>query len=431
MPEWVVIWSATALWTGLELLAFLFLASAFLPICGVSDIRKRNWMIFGFWMINSLYPNLIPNPLLKIAFSLILWLAFLRFLFRGKWMTSALILVIHFVFSAGLDMLISSGVQMLLNISFEEYVWRKWTYLLVCTVQKVLLLFISWMIWRFHRQKPLRQTQWQYFFLLLLFPIVSGIILTELFYRSRLDADLHTDAVLLSVLLIAANVGIIWLMEAIDKASRQAEEARLLKQQIHMQKENYESLRGAYQLQRKSTHEFQRHMDTLTGMVDQGSYPEAKEYLHRLQSDRSLKVFSIHSNHPVMDVILNQKYQLAQEHGIAMHLQINDLSGVEIPSTDLVVLLSNLLDNAIEACQKLSEKREIDCVILLDQTLFLSVRNTSLPVELSRGQNHAGKDLIPEHGYGIPAVRMVLERLHAEYEFHYEDGWFQFAAEIP
>jgi hypothetical protein len=36
-----------------------------------------------------------------------------------------------------------------------------------------------------------------------------------------------------------------------------------------------------------------------------------------------------------------------------------------------------------------------------------------------------------EHGYGLPAIRFILEQLHAEYAFDYSDGWFQFVAEIP
>jgi sensor histidine kinase regulating citrate/malate metabolism len=48
--------------------------------------------------------------------------------------------------------------------------------------------------------------------------------------------------------------------------------------------------------------------------------------------------------------VLNQKYQQAQEHDIDVQMQVNDLSSVSIYTDHLVVLLSNLLDNAIEAC---------------------------------------------------------------------------------
>lgn len=114
-----------------------------------------------------------------------------------------------------------------------------------------------------------------------------------------------------------------------------------------------------------------------------------------------------------------------------MHIQVNDLSHITVPTKMLVVLLSNLLDNAIEACQKLSDGREIHCSILDDEALYISIRNTSPAVKITDDGISTSKSETKEHGYGIPAIRYVLEQLHAEYTFHYSDGWFQFVAEIP
>ena len=94
------------------------------------------------------------------------------------------------------------------------------------------------------------------------------------------------------------------------------------------------------------------------------------------------------------------------------------------------VLLSNLLDNAIEASES-TEGKEIFCRILHNDGLFISVRNTSAPVTIVENNIIAGKPVGIEHGYGIPAIEYVLEQLHAEYFFSYDNGWFQFVAEIP
>ena len=42
-----------------------------------------------------------------------------------------------------------------------------------------------------------------------------------------------------------------------------------------------------------------------------------------------------------------------------------------------------------------------------------------------------GASLIHEDIYGIPTVKLLLEELGAEYAFDYENGWFQFTAEVP
>lgn len=114
-----------------------------------------------------------------------------------------------------------------------------------------------------------------------------------------------------------------------------------------------------------------------------------------------------------------------------MQVKVNDLSAVDIQTNELVVLLSNLLDNAIEACLKLPYNREIVCSIVKEDGIYISIRNTSAPVTILHGEIATTKQDATEHGYGLPAVKYILNQLNAEYTFAYQDGWFQFVAEIP
>ena len=114
-----------------------------------------------------------------------------------------------------------------------------------------------------------------------------------------------------------------------------------------------------------------------------------------------------------------------------MSFKVNDLSKLTISTDELVVLLSNLLDNAIEACQRLPDNRAIECTILLEKTLFISIRNTSAPVKIVNGRIETSKKPEKEHGFGLAGVLQVLEQLNGEYAMNYSDNWFQFVAEIP
>lgn len=114
-------------------------------------------------------------------------------------------------------------------------------------------------------------------------------------------------------------------------------------------------------------------------------YETAHEYLDQLQGSRTGHLFTVNSHHPVIDVILNEKYQLATENNIKMHIKVNDLSKVSISTDAIVVLLSNLLDNAIEACQRIDRRGEILCSIVQEESLYISIRNTSDPVSIVNG----------------------------------------------
>lgn len=156
----------------------------------------------------------------------------------------------------------------------------------------------------------------------------------------------------------------------------------------------------------------------------------AGEYLDKLKRNRSIHSADITSHHPVVDVILNQKYQTARENEIHMQIQVNDLSKIDIPSDSLVVLLTNLFDNAIEACRRTDGYREIICSILFQEELYISIRNTSEPVHIEDGKIPTSKADSLSHGFGLLSVSYVLDKLGAEYTFHYEEGRFSFAAEI-
>lgn len=74
---------------------------------------------------------------------------------------------------------------------------------------------------------------------------------------------------------------------------------------------------------------------------------------------------------------------MAKKNNIDIRFKVNDLSGIQVAPIDLVIIIGNLLDNAIEACVKLpAGEREIYAQLLLEDTLFLSFRNTSPPVEI-------------------------------------------------
>ena len=65
-----------------------------------------------------------------------------------------------------------------------------------------------------------------------------------------------------------------------------------------------------------------------------------------------------------MNVVLNQKYRLATQKGIKIIFDIMDFSEIKLDDQDGVSLLSNLLDNAIEATAKETAHKVIKIKLL-------------------------------------------------------------------
>lgn len=416
------------IWTSLELCCVVLFCGTFLP---KRELHKRAIAAsILLWAIVCIYPNIPMNHFVKQALTVSCYMALSLVLYRGTWFAHLCLAVIFYIFIAAIDAITVNGMCTLLGIDYNTFVWRKLSYITLTTAEKLLAVFLAWALYHFRPKSNLGKQRSRWMQLSILFPAVSAVMLAVLFYTSADGDDIAAGVAVFAGILMIANAAILYVINQIERAVEQEQELRLLRQQISMQAESYTALKESYSVQRKSTHEFERHIRVLKDLLDQKEYEAAREYVRQLQADRALKVFSILSNNPVIDVVLNQKHQAAQENNIKMHVKVNDLSAVSINTNQLVVLLSNLLDNAIEACQKLEKSREIVCSILMEDSLYVAIRNTSSPVEIIHGEIATTKPDKAEHGYGLSAVKYILEQLGAEYAFTYSGGWFQFVAEI-
>lgn len=417
-----------ATWTTLELICVSQFSGAFLS---KKDFNKSDaYKFFLTWLFVCTYPFTPINQFFKVFLTITVYSVTSMLQYHGKYIVHFCLAVICFVFIASVDTIAINGICYLLGVSYNTFVWRKMSYITLTTAEKTLVAFMAWILKCFRKKGNLGKQSSKWVLLSVFFPAVSAIMLAFLFYSSPQDSDVPLSIVVFAGILIIANAAMIYVINSIEKATEQEQDLRLLRQQISIQAENYNALKKNYSVQRKSTHEFKRHIQTLNDLLENDEIDAARKYVKQLQRNRTLKIFNISANHPVIDVILNQKYQVAQENGINMQVHVNDLSSLSINSDELVVLLSNLLDNAIEACQRNVTHPEIYCSIILDDDLYISIRNTTEPVKIINGTISTTKTNPTEHGFGLPAVKYILEQLHAEYTFDYSDGWFQFAAEL-
>ena len=70
-------------------------------------------------------------------------------------------------------------------------------------------------------------------------------------------------------------------------------------------------------------------------------------------------------------------------------------------------------------------------MVLLENSFFFSIRNTSVPVRIVNNHIASTKAHPALHGFGLENVKTLLKKHNGEYVMLYENGWFQFSAEIP
>lgn len=103
---------------------------------------------------------------------------------------------------------------------------------------------------------------------------------------------------------------------------------------------------------RVKVHDFQAHLNTLQDLLQNQEYDAAEQYLNSVSKEQTDRSFLVNSHHAILDALFNTKATEAIQKGIDIDFELNDLSALPFDVSDMVVLFSNLLDNAIEACEK-------------------------------------------------------------------------------
>lgn len=231
-------------------------------------------------------------------------------------------------------------------------------------------------------------------------------------------------------LIFAANVAVLYLLERMEKTVENQERVLALEQQLQFQAKNMEAASQLYTAQRHKVHDFRAHLNTLQGLLQNQEYDAAEQYLNSVTQEQTDRLFLVNSHHAILDALFNTKATEAIQKGIDIDFELNDLSALPFDVSDMVVLFSNLLDNAIEACEKINSNRVIRVSAVLKQSFLFSIRNTTLPVEIKNDTIKTTKPNAHLHGFGLSNIKLILNKYHADFVMDYEDGWFQFTGEI-
>lgn len=420
----------SAFWIFLELYFLQFLLQAFFQM---KKGKRTYYAVVTISGCAAVAVTVFNFPQFAYTFFYIVFFTLTaNYLYNGTCLQHAIAVLIGISIAGALDTLMLYGASALLGVSLEQLYTKKALYTILCSLPRLLLVFLGWFLKKVRKANGFHSIQVKWLLLSIMFPIVSFLMMMVVFDMSKSSSDLSYGAIVFSIILVAVNFSTIYLLEQLEQASKDAKESSLLRQEQQLQTEHILALEKNYREQRKTAHDFRNRLQTIYDLLEMNQPDKAKAYVRELQGMQTTRLFLSNSGHAIIDAILNHKSQIAKEHDIDLQIQLNSLAHVNIGTDMLTVLLSNLLDNAIEGCGRVSDERQIILeLIAKSDMLWLSIKNTAIPVKVVGNAIPTSKEPKEDHGYGIPRVQYILNQLKAEYAFGYKDGWFTFAAEIP
>lgn len=175
---------------------------------------------------------------------------------------------------------------------------------------------------------------------------------------------------------------------------------------------------------RRMNHDFHKHIKTLSLLSKNNEYGKLEEYLKAMGTDLGDRYIDVeYTENTLFNALVSDKMHLANEKGILINCRGILNRDIFISDYEFSVIISNLIDNAIEYVENHKEK-SIEIITNHDQdSIFFSITNpldTGETVD-TKNTKKANKDA---HGYGLLNVTSIVKKYHGELTLSQEDSLF-------
>lgn len=218
--------------------------------------------------------------------------------------------------------------------------------------------------------------------------------------------------VLLAIIVIMIIVGILYFQYALK-----IREVGFLKLQDQMLRDRCREM----QQTRKIAHDMRNHIIALKKYDEEGKSEQLHEYIQGLCQELTLYETQVWTGIEILDYLLTQKKKKADQRNIDLQVETQRIDELPFSDVEIVSVFGNLLDNAIEACEKMkTEKRWIHILLKKQRHMFFSEIVNSIEQETDQRKEKNREGGL--HGYGLISVQQIVESHKGEMNCQVTDG---------
>ena len=261
--------------------------------------------------------------------------------------------------------------------------------------------------------------------LVLLYPMWSSFA-----YMLDLSLPWEVNIILIGVYMMGATFLIFYLYDTLSAAYRDKLQSALQSQEKEYYFAQSQLMQESVDKVKSIQHDMKLHLATAKKYVASNKVNEAADYLDSLLSSvEESEVYSDTGN-IAFDSIINFKLNEAKAHNVKLDITMHIPQTLGIEIADVVTILGNLLDNALDAVAKIDDKK-IKLDIYYDKGgLFINISNAfDGEVTYVKGQagdknGIASRKTEKEHGYGLKNIRKSVEKYNSDMDINYEGNIF-------
>ena len=233
-------------------------------------------------------------------------------------------------------------------------------------------------------------------------------------------------SVLLEVALLAMSVAFYLMFLAICDSYHEKIQHSLIEQQYALQKAHFAEVQTANQALRELRHELKNYMFYMNYLIDQGDFDRLRQFFSDFYQREHRNLYEISGSDSFLDAVLQQKITAARALGVEVNEHVLLPEDGALNNLDLCIVLSNLIDNAVEASHALQHPAIDIRLRRVKDYLSLVVENTAAQDVLKQNPLlQTSKDDRELHGIGLRVIRRIVERYDGSIEFDSDEGIFK------
>ncbi|MCI9174734.1 MAG: GHKL domain-containing protein [Lachnospiraceae bacterium] len=187
-----------------------------------------------------------------------------------------------------------------------------------------------------------------------------------------------------------------------------------------------EALRESQEKTRIYRHDLRHHIQYISSCIENGRLEQAQNYMREIYSDVEGSQATAFCENETVNLIFSSFAGRARDDRISVKIDVKIPKMISVSESDFCVLLSNGLENALHACQKL-KNRGLHAMIEVSAfetkgKLFLQIINSC--EEDVHFENEIPVTDLPGHGMGVRSICAIVERYSGIYAFSVKDGRF-------
>lgn len=427
---------------GIGLSIFPYFILAFIPVWNQLRYSKKIVITVGTLcmllniisviMIIQWVPNWNNLRFFHSVFFLILYLVVYTVMVQG---TPSKLIFIAFLIKSYADFIVSMAKYF--EVSYLTYglhhVYVQTSYSFYFNLFQCLVLLMTYpLIWIFFRKKISRVMQthnkaWGYLWII---PLVYYIISLAF---GAMNASLIAQWQFL-VFNLVSFLGfyliyfvVIEMLEQSEKNIILAESNEVIKQQLLFQSEYYKKFGECIEGTRKGEHDLRHHLNTVAGLIQQQNNEKAEKYISELLGNRLSIADILHCGNDAVNAILGYYANICKLEGIDFTIETMVPDDLEIDETDLCVVFGNTLENALEACRRITSGKKFIKISsqFIGNKLYIAVDNRFSGEIRQKNGVYLSQKRNETPGIGIISATAIANKYDGDARFEAKDQMFR------